>query len=232
MVSLINGLKPDLVAVTGDILDWDLESLPDAVRGLAGIQSTMGVYSVLGNHDIYADRYSYSKGHRGGVLITKGVETLGIRMLRNESVYFGDGQDRLALMGLDWLSSNPNSPSFFAYQQGETRRQLSRMSAEIPPETPRILLAHHPDTFLDTGPYDIGLTLSGHTHGGGQVILGTLNGVPLGLAMLRFKYLSGLYQERGQSLYVNRGIGYLGVPIRINCPPEISRFRLVRPQNS
>jgi hypothetical protein len=61
------------------------------------------------------------------------------------------------------------------------------------------------------------------------VILGDLDGIPIGIGMFRFKYLSGLYQEGGSSLYVNRGIGYLGIPIRINCPPEISRFKLVCP---
>ena len=65
-------------------------------------------------------------------------------------------------------------------------------------------------------------------HGGGQVILATVDGVPIGIATLRFKYLSGLYREGSSSLYVNRGIGYLGIPIRINCPPEISRFKLIR----
>ena len=103
------------------------------------------------------------------------------------------------------------------------------MDEQAGPETPRVLLAHHPDTFTDAIPFGIGLTLAGHTHGGGQVILGVVNGVPLGPGVFRFKYLSGLYQEQGCSLYVNRGIGYLGIPIRINCPPEISRFKLVSP---
>jgi uncharacterized protein len=106
------------------------------------------------------------------------------------------------------------------------------MSEQVAPETPKVLLAHHPDTFQDVHPHGIDLTLSGHTHGGGQVLLGHLNGVPLGIALLRFRYLSGLYREQGSSLYVNRGIGYLGIPIRINCPPEISRFRLTGTANS
>jgi predicted MPP superfamily phosphohydrolase len=225
-------MKPDLVVITGDILDWDLASLPDAVRGLAGIRASQGTYAVLGNHDIYADRYSFSNGHRGGVMIARGMETIGIRTLRNEVVHLGEGNDRLALLGLDWLSSNPSGPDFYQYQLTETRRQLRLMSDRIAPETPKVLLAHHPDTFTDALPFGIGLTLSGHTHGGGQVLLGTWNGVPLGIGLLRFKYLSGMYQEQGLSLYVNRGIGYLGIPIRINCPPEISRFRLVPAQSS
>jgi predicted MPP superfamily phosphohydrolase len=101
------------------------------------------------------------------------------------------------------------------------------MAEQVEKERPKVLLAHHPDTFEDAIPFGVGLTLAGHTHGGGQVLFGHWNGVPLGIGLIRFKYLSGLYQDQGRSLYVNRGIGYLGIPIRINCPPEISRFRLV-----
>ena len=65
----------------------------------------------------------------------------------------------------------------------ETQRQLRRMTEPLPPETPQVLLAHHPNTFADALPFGIGLTLSGHTHGGGQVLLGHLNGVPNCLQM-------------------------------------------------
>ncbi|OFV95066.1 MAG: hypothetical protein A3H28_17100 [Acidobacteria bacterium RIFCSPLOWO2_02_FULL_61_28] len=227
LVSRTNELRPDLVVLTGDILDWSLESLPDAVRGLSGIQSSLGVFAVLGNHDIYSDRYSFSSEHRGGVNIVNGLESIGIRTLRNQVIHLGSGQDRLALMGLDWLGGTPGGRNFYNYQQARTQQQLALMDEQAGPETPRVLLAHHPDTFTDAIPFGIGLTLAGHTHGGGQVILGVVNGVPLGPGVFRFKYLSGLYQEQGCSLYVNRGIGYLGIPIRINCPPEISHFKLV-----
>jgi predicted MPP superfamily phosphohydrolase len=198
------------------------------VRGLARIKSPLGVFAVLGNHDISTDRYSYSTHHKGGINIAQGLESIGIRALRNEVVHLGSRQDRVALLGLDWLSYGPGSSNFFTYQQALTQQQLRRLAAEAGPETPCILLAHHPDTFTDALPYEIGLTLAGHTHGGGQVILGSVDKVPIGLGMFRYKYLSGLYQEQSCSLYVNRGIGYLGIPIRINCPPEISRFKLVR----
>jgi predicted MPP superfamily phosphohydrolase len=228
LVARVNELRPDVVAITGDILDRSLRSLPDAVRGLRGIRSALGSFAVLGNHDIYADQFSYDRRYRGGVRIAEGMETIGIRTLRNEVAYLGEGADRLALLGLDWLSPNPSSPNFYQYKETETIRELRQMSAQVEPGTPKLLLAHHPDTFQEVAPFGIGLTLSGHTHGGGQIILGHLGGVPLGIGMMRFKYLSGLYQENGGSLYVNRGIGYLGIPIRINCPPEISTFRLVR----
>jgi predicted MPP superfamily phosphohydrolase len=226
IVSLTNELRPDVVVITGDVLDRSLSSLPDALNGLRGLRASLGIFAVLGNHDYYADRYSYSAQYRGAVHITKGLESIGIPTLRNQVVHLGSGSGRIALLGLDWLTASDRN--FFSYKPVETRRQLARMMRESEPDTPRVLLAHHPDTFQDVPP-EIGLTLSGHTHGGGQVILGSVGGVPIGVATLRFKYLSGLYQRNGQTLYVNRGIGYLGVPIRINCPPEISRFKLVRP---
>ena len=97
---------------------------------------------------------------------------------------------------------------------------------QIEPETPAILLAHHPDTFEDSAPMGIGLTLAGHTHGG-QIVLANIDGVPISIATSRFRYVSGLYQVNGNSLYVSRGIGYFGIPVRINCRPEISVFKLV-----
>ena len=227
VVDLASHLRPDLMVITGDVLDRSLSSLPDALNGLKGIRAPLGVFAVLGNHDYYADRYSFSGRYRGAVRIATGLESIGIKTLRNQVVHLGGEQDRLALMGLDWLTTGPRDRNFFSYKPAETRRQLRHMVRDAGPETPRILLAHHPDTFLEVPTHKIGLTLSGHTHGGGQVILGYVNGVPIGIGMLRFKYLSGLYREHGCSLYVNRGIGYLGIPLRINCPPEISRFKLI-----
>ncbi|MGE0405954.1 MAG: metallophosphoesterase [Candidatus Korobacteraceae bacterium] len=227
LVSVVNGLNPDVVVLTGDMIDRHLSALPDAVRGLTGFRPTLGSFAVLGNHDVSADRYSYTRQYRGGVEIAKGLASVGIRTLRNENIYLGTGQDRLALMGLDWMR-NPGTGGFYRYDESGTRSVLTRLTAELASETPKVLLAHHPDTFSEVPPFDIALTLAGHTHGAGQIVLGYVDGQPIGLASFRFKYLSGLYQEKGCSLYVNRGVGYLGVPIRINCPPEISRFRLVR----
>lgn len=228
-VSLVNQLRPDIVAITGDILDRSLGALPDAVAGLRGIRASIGTLAVLGNHDYYAD-FSSSRRYSGGIRIMKALESIGIRTLRNEVEHFGSGDGRFAVMGLDWLTS-PGRRDFFSYKPAETRREIRGMMQKTERGAPRILLAHHPDTYMDVPP-EISLTLSGHTHGGGQVILGSVEGVPIGIATLRFKYLSGLYQKNGTSLYVNRGLGYLGLPIRINCPPEISRFKLVRKETN
>ena len=228
-VYLANRLKPDLVVVTGDLLDRSLVSLPDAVQGLKGLRAPLGVLATLGNHDLASDRFGYRGNLPGGENIAKAIQTIGIRTLRNEVTYVGSGNDRLAILGLDWITA-PDLRNFYRYHPDLTRNQLRLIADQVPEETPRILLAHHPDTFREVEPLHIGLTLAGHTHGGGQVVFFNWDGAPVGISSARFKYVSGFYQESGCSLYVNRGLGYFGVPIRINCPPEISRFRLVRPQ--
>jgi predicted MPP superfamily phosphohydrolase len=225
-VSLVNRLRPDLVVLTGDMIDRSLDALPDLLAGLKGLRASLGAIAVLGNHDLTSDRYSSRGELIGGENIARGLEALGIRTLRNEILYLRSGRDRLAVMGLDWMS-RPGSRDFYRYRPVETRAHLARLRSQLPPETPAILLVHHPDTFSEVPPLGIGLTLAGHTHGGGQIVFFTRNGHSVGLFSSRFKYVSGLYQENGCSLYVNRGLGYLAVPVRINCPPEISRFRLV-----
>ncbi|MGP8153836.1 MAG: metallophosphoesterase [Smithella sp.] len=229
VVKLVNELAPDLVFITGDVIDRSLSDLPEAVRGLTGIHCTLGTYSVLGNHDISSDAYSRSGNLYGGTNIVQGLDSIGIQTLRNELIYLGSGRDRLALLGLDWFA-RPGDQRFYSYRQSETHSQLHRMMEQIDPETPTVLLAHHPDTFGDAASLGIGFTLAGHTHGG-QVVLANIGGVPIGIGPLRFRYVSGFYQVNDSSLYVNRGIGYFGVPIRTNCHPEISRFRLVVSNN-
>ena len=227
VVQLVQPLRPDLIALTGDLIDSRLFTLPEALNGLRKLQAPLGVFNVLGNHDIYADSLSFTEEHRGGVKIVEGLDSIGIRTLRNEVVRIGSGQDQLSLLGLDWLNSDPRNRNFYRYPIEQARNILIGMAEQAGPETPKVLLTHHPDMFTYAHPLGIGLSLAGHTHGGGQIVLGYINGRPLGVSMLRFRYLSGLYQEQGCSLYVNRGIGFLGVPIRLNSPPEISRFKLV-----
>ena len=227
LVARVNALRPDIIAITGDLIDRDLASLPDTVAGLRGLRATRGIYMVLGNHDIYADPYSYTSQYRGGVEIAEAMARIGVRTLRDESAMVGEGNDRLAVMGLDWIVPRRETGNLF-YDETRTRLALQAMDASLAPETPKILLVHHPESFREVPGHQIGLTLAGHTHGGGQILLGDYGGQPVGLAMIRFKFKRGLYREGAASLYVSRGIGYLGVPIRLNCPPEICQFVLTR----
>jgi predicted MPP superfamily phosphohydrolase len=248
-VSLANQLKPDLVVLTGDMIDRNLQSLPDLLEGLKGLKPSLGsagnggpklgVVAVLGNHDLSSDPASRSPELRGGETIATALNGMGIRTLRNESLMLsangfgenGGSAEHLAILGMDWVRRRDGS-NFFAYHSAETRSLLDRLTSSLEPGTPAVLLAHHPDTFAEVieMPVDtpIGLTLSGHTHGGGQVVFFEWGGHSYGLTSVQFQYVSGLFQKAGRSLYVNRGLGYFGVPIRINCPPEISHFKLIR----
>ncbi|MBI3667762.1 MAG: metallophosphoesterase [Acidobacteria bacterium] len=227
VVEASNTLRSELVVITGDILDRSLRLLGEAGESLQQLWAPFGVYAILGNHDYYSDQRNPLTGYPGCNRLVAGLEPTGIRFLRNEraSIDLGNGAE-LLLAGLDWLGATRGDPNI--YQQRQTRQALRRILHGSNPEAVRVLLAHHPHTFMEAQDFGFPLTLAGHTHGGGQVVLGYINGVPIGLAALRFRYIRGLYQESGRYLYVNRGIGYFGIPIRINCLPEISRFRLVR----
>ena len=162
------------------------------------------------------------------MLIADGLASIGIRTLRDEAGMVGEGSNQLAVLGLDWIVQRRSTGNLF-YDGPRTRQALERIHQNLAPGTPKILLVHHPESFRECAPYDIGLTMSGHTHGGGQIVLGDFRGYPLGIASLRFKYIRGLYREGDMHNYVSRGIGYLGLPIRVNCPPEIAQFRLTKP---
>ncbi len=225
VVESANALGSEVVVITGDILDRSLALLPEASESLGRLRAPFGVYAILGNHDYYSDQRG--GGYPGCNRLIAGLETAGVRFLRNSSVSIVPAAGaELLLVGLDWLGATRGDPNI--YQQRRTREALARVLTGANPDSARVLLAHHPHSFEDAHSFGFPLTLAGHTHGGGQVVLGYINGVPVGLAALRFRYVRGLYQEQSRYLYVNRGIGYFSLPIRLNCLPEISRFRLLR----
>jgi predicted MPP superfamily phosphohydrolase len=226
VVEAANGLRSEVIVITGDILDRSLSLLPEAASSLSRLRAPHGVYAILGNHDYYSDQRSPRSGYRGCDRMVAGIEPAGVRFLRNSHASIVVGGAEVLLAGLDWLGPTRGDPN--VYEQQRTQRALETILRGTNPEAVRVLLSHHPHSFIEAIQFGCPLTLAGHTHGGGQVVLGYIEGVPVGLASLRFRYVRGLYQEQGCSLYVNRGIGYFGIPIRINCLPEISRFRLVR----
>ena len=199
-VELANSLKPDLTVLTGDYV-WRIpEGAEDLAAILSGLNARFGVYSALGNHDIWLDvelvKQAFAR-HRLPMLVNQGIPlTLG-----NASLY---------LAGLDdgW-SGNPD---------------LKAALEGAPPQSPVILLYHEPD-LADQVSLDPRLTLqlAGHTHGG-QVRL-PLRG-PVILPYLGRKYDYGLYRVNEMWLYTNPGIGMISVPYRYNCPPEVTEFTL------
>jgi hypothetical protein len=205
--TITNGLKPDLVALTGDYIAWDPEAQGEVVRLLAGLRAPSGVFGCLGNHE-----------EEAGIeeSITRLFAAQGIRILRQERAAIRLGGETLNLIGVD-----------HSIKPRERDRPIDRVKGLVMPNTVNILLTHYPH-FFDYPELGIDLTLAGDIHGGGQLSLDLVyRGLNLG-ALLGVPYVRGWYEKQGAQLYMNRGIGTTGFPIRIGARPEITLFELTR----
>lgn len=200
-LSRVKETKPDLIVVTGDLVDFDRAYLPTLLASLAKLEARDGIKAILGNHDYYT----------GADAVTDALRAAGIDMLKNDGrlVRARDGGG-FALLGVDDL---------WAPRYDSEGPNLSRALSFVPPDRPRILLSHQPQT-IEQFKGQVALQLSGHTHGG-QVNPGFR---PADLLM---RYVSGRYEVGGTTLYVNRGFGVVGPPARVGAPPEITKIVLV-----
>ncbi|GMT49874.1 MAG: hypothetical protein IEMM0008_1413 [bacterium] len=202
---VIHSLKSDIIVVTGDIIHSSHELIPMAARALNQLEAKGGVYGCLGNHEYFAGVRAFRKVFKGSK----------VDILINESRRIDLYGEELYLMGTDYSRG-----------QEAIQQHLKQTLATIPPsEAPKILLAHHPNTFYEAKNHSVDLTLSGHTHGG-QIVLGKVGRTYLSLGQLAFRYVKGHYEENESQLYVNSGLGHW-LPLRLNCPPEITQFILV-----
>jgi uncharacterized protein len=211
-VAITNELKPDLIVLTGDYIAWDPGSGRDVVHVLAGLRAPHGVFGCLGNHESESETEQF---------ITALFASQGVRVLRQERKTIQSGGEELNLIGID----DPRGESEAEWQRDIYRRLHQGL---VMPGTVNLLLAHDPSVFMFDRAADLGvdLTLAGHTHGG-QLSLNFIDR-SLNLSQLLYRYTSGWYEKRGAQLYVNRGIGITGFPIRLGARPEISVFELFR----
>lgn len=210
-VAIANALKPDLTVLTGDFVTWDGQTQGAAVNALSGLRAPFGVYGCLGNHDAWAHVEDS---------ITGLFQRIGFRILRQERVEIATRGDAFNLIGIDFQSLRRFGP-------GGTRvvhRFLEGLDALVSRDLTNILLSHNPDTFDRAAELGIDLSMAGHTHGG-QVALEFIS-PEIAPSRLVTPYVSGWFQKPGGQLYVNRGIGTIGVPIRIGAPPEITVYEL------
>ncbi|HEX2688270.1 MAG TPA: metallophosphoesterase [Kofleriaceae bacterium] len=201
VVDHANRLSPDLIALTGDLVDGKVEDLRDDIAPLAQLRARRGVFAITGNHEYYA----------GADPWIAEITRLGARYLRNERVSIGDGETSFDLAGVDdytadgWPGHGEDLPSALAGR--DPRRAL-------------VLLAHQPRQVRRAARHGVDLQLSGHTHGGQiwpwHYIVRLQQG---GL-------LAGRYEHEGTQLYVSRGCGYWGPPVRLLAPLEITRVIL------
>ena len=194
IVAQTNALAPDMVVITGDLVDGRLHALRDAVAPLASLKAKDGVFFVTGNHEYYSGVEEWLEY----------LPTLGIRVLRNERVVIGSGPDAFEIAGVDDWSAHPDLPRALA---GRDRGRVL------------ILLAHQPKQIFEAAQADVDLQLSGHTHGG-QLFPFNL------LVRLQQPYVAGFAMHEGTAIYVSRGTGYWGPPMRLGSPAEITHIEL------
>ena len=214
-VAMANGFKPDLIVATGDFITWDPSTQGAIVKAVAGLKAPFGVYGCLGNHEAWTNTEAS---------ITHLFAAEGIRILRKQRQPIQAGGDTLNLIGVDFQTR----PHFRMAPKGEhfVREYLEGVEELVLPGTVNILLTHNPNAFDRAAELGIDLSLAGHTHGG-QVALEFVHR-NISPSRLVTSYVKGWFRKGDAQLYVNSGIGTIGVPIRINAPPEITVFELVR----
>jgi predicted MPP superfamily phosphohydrolase len=201
IVARTNALAPDVIAITGDLVDGSVEDLREAVAPLAGLRARYGVYFVTGNHEYYSGAPEWCEE----------LGRLGIRVLRNERVSIGDGAASFDLAGIDDAHAHQ-----FGHGHGA---DLPRAVAGRDPERELVLLAHQPRAVFDAVKHGVGLQLSGHTHGG-QIW-------PWMYAVrLQQPVVKGLARFGETQVYVSSGTGYWGPPMRLGAPAELTRVTL------
>jgi predicted MPP superfamily phosphohydrolase len=203
LTNRVNALEPDLIAVTGDLVDGPVRHLADEVLPLAELRARHGVFFVTGNHDHYSGADSWADQ----------VASLGMRLLRNTSQRLEVAGETFEVVGVD----DHRSRQF----PGDGGEDLDAALAHVDPQRPTLLLAHDPTTFKQASRRGIDLQLSGHTHGGQIWPF-------MYFVRLAVPFVAGLYERSGAKLYVSRGTGFWGPPMRLGAPAEITEIVLRR----
>ncbi len=209
-IGMVNDLRPDLIVLTGDFVTAPLfggndekaaSAAEPCARLLRQMYSKHGSWAVMGNHDYATDPER----------VTNALQAEGIRCLANQSVAIERDGARFWLAGVnDVLNQAADLPETLSH---------------VPSDEPTVLLAHEPDYADVVARHPVDLQLSGHSHGG-QIRLPWLG--PLYLPALARKYVWGLYRVGNLTLYTNPGLGTIVLPVRWNCPPEITLLTLRR----
>jgi uncharacterized protein len=208
-IPLVNDLRPDLVVLTGDFVSIlpvgdDAEgafAAEPCARLLRQMTAPYGLWAVLGNHDFFTDPEH----------VTRALQAEGIHVLSNQSATIERDGTRFWLAGV--------------YDVISGRADLAQTLHGVPAGEAVVLLAHEPDFADEVARFPVDLQLSGHSHGG-QVRIPLLP--PLYLPELAKKYVWGTYRVGGLTLYTNAGLGTVDIPVRLNCPPEITLLGIRR----
>jgi predicted MPP superfamily phosphohydrolase len=200
IVKRVNILNADIVVITGDLVDIALDYAKPALNELKNLKSKYGTYFIVGNHEYL----------HGIDEIIEVVNSLGIKTLENENVYIGEKDKGFNLAGVyDQVG----------YRMEHHLPDLKKALENIETKAPTVLLAHQP-VFIEEVSSDVALVLSGHTHGGQLYPFRIL------VKMVQ-PYIAGLYQHNVDTqIYVNKGTGFWGPPMRLGASSEITYIRI------
>jgi predicted MPP superfamily phosphohydrolase len=202
----IAALAPDLIAVTGDLIDDQAEDVAHYAAGLGALDAPLGVYLIPGNHDVYAGWPAVEQRLR---------DALGATVLVNEARVLARGDARIALVGT-------GDPAGRRSSDGDVAPDIDRALAGAPSDTVVIALAHNPALWPALAERGVALTLSGHTHWG-QFALPRLG---WSLASPFLSRAMGVHESDGALLYIHPGTGYWGIPFRVGASPEVALITL------
>lgn len=219
LVDHVNSLKPDLIVFTGDIVNRRTDEILPFIDVLSRLHAAAGVYSILGNHD-YGDYYDWDSDSAKARSLAQLVDIqrdMGWHLLLNSHAVIHAGADSIALVGVE----NVGDPPFKVYGD------LSAAYPDLSDGVTKILLTHNPVHWdmevAGNDSVNVALTLSGHTHAMQIRLLG------LSPAAWRYDHWGGLYSDgKGHQLYVNIGVGTVGLPMRLGATPEVTLFTLRR----
>ena len=201
MVRRVNDLRPDLVVFTGDLVDAAVSHMEEMALPLSRLRARQGVFAVIGNHEVFA-----------GLARAEAIlREAGIRVLRNEVEVLPGG---LQVLGID----DPRVAG-----QGQPLPDFDGLVKRLDPGKPSILLYHQPVRFEEASEAGVGLQLSGHLHGPQLWPM-----IPL--VRIFYPRMEGLFEENGGYLYISRGVGTGGPPMRLGSPPEIVHITLRSPK--
>ena len=218
VIKLVNEQQPDIIVFTGDMVNNFAEEASGWQPYFLQLKARNGKYAILGNHDYgdYTNWKNDSARAENRMHIRQAIENFGFRLLLNEHVYLKSDSDSIMLVGLENYGNSKRA------NYSDINKALLHTDSKVP----KILLSHDPSQWDPEVLHhtDIALTLSGHTHAGQ---LGLKFGKHLfSPAAFVFKYWAGLYHVDNQFIYVNRGIGYIGLPMYMGVRPEITVIEL------
>ena len=218
-IQMINDESPDMVVFTGDLVNFDPNEIEPYIDSFARIDPPYGKYSILGNHDYYGLRGNEAQERQ---VYFREFESkhnkMGFKLLRNQNVAIEKEGEKINLIGVENWGAGP-FPKYGDLDMAMEGKETDCCN---------ILLSHDPTHWENKvleHQEKIHLTLSGHTHGMQFGI--NLPGLKWSPIQYRYKRWMGLYEEKDQFLYINRGFGFLGFPGRVFMWPEISVFELV-----